>query len=553
MRVIAYSRFSSQEQGRGSTLVRQRALIESFCRRSGWHIAEFVTDEGVSAWTGANIESGNLGQLIHRLREDGGANTLIVVEKLDRLSRRAPLEMLKWLEVICGTGVEIRTVDGSHHITERALRDDPFKLIGIVFEAFRGHDESKVKSERVSDAWRRKREAHRPMTALSPAWLKLSADRSSYEIIHDRAAIVRRIFNETERGIGKNALATTFNREGVLPFGRGKGWHASYIQKIVRNVAVLGEFQPHTKPRGGLRQPAGDPIHNYFPPVISEDQFARVNDRRHVALLRQQGPGRKLSNLFTGIAKCGACGGRITFRNKGLASRADGREVEESYLVCDNALRGHGCTERHSYNYPGIREAILDLILHLALDDQHFSDPNSVADLRSTEAAIIRKISDLKKRQRNILRLVEGDESDDLAVGRYKEIQAELKIVKLNLEQIKININDHNNRISPAQHLKRVSEVRELMLDSDTEISYKSRSIVKAALNDIIEDMSLKNGRVSVILVAASAAIFLDRSGKNRSMFDLVKTGRSPVFRDPEKEQIWRAYMQRKGRGDELA
>lgn len=464
------------------------------------------------------------------------------------------METLLWLDLICKTGVEIRTVDGLHHISERSLRDDAFRLMGILFEAFRGHDESKVKSERVSDAWRRKRKICQPMTALSPAWLKLSSDRSSYEIIEDRVEIVRRIFSDTERGMGKNAIATKLNREGVPPFGRGNGWHASYIQKIVRNVAVLGEFQPHTKPRGGVRRVAGEPIPGYFPPIISEDQFARVNDRRHEALLRQQGAGRKLSNLFTGIAKCGACRGRITFRNKGLASRSDGTKVEESYLVCDNALRGYDCIERLSYNYAVIRDAVLDLILHLALDEQHFFDQSSISDLKQAEAEVVRKINALEKRQDNLLQLAEdGFATDDVGRERYQAIVTDLKNAKFSLSKIKEEISEFKTKISPAHHIKMVSEVRMLMTDKDEEVSYKARVVVKKALNDIIGEMNFKNGNVIISLIAGSAVIVLDRSGSKRWMFDLVKIGREPVFSNVEEEQIWRAYMRRKGRAGQLA
>lgn len=67
MLAVAYARWSSLEQGKGSTLERQLQVVERYCSQRGLEIFERVVDEGTSAYSGDNIEIGNLGKLIRRI------------------------------------------------------------------------------------------------------------------------------------------------------------------------------------------------------------------------------------------------------------------------------------------------------------------------------------------------------------------------------------------------------------------------------------------------------------------------------------------------------
>jgi DNA invertase Pin-like site-specific DNA recombinase len=67
MQAIGYARWSSLEQGHGSSLERQSAAIHSFCKSKGWDLIEQISDEGVSAYSGANINNGNLSNLVGRI------------------------------------------------------------------------------------------------------------------------------------------------------------------------------------------------------------------------------------------------------------------------------------------------------------------------------------------------------------------------------------------------------------------------------------------------------------------------------------------------------
>ena len=54
-----------------------------------------------------------------------------------------------------------------------------------------------------------------------------------------------------------------------------EGWRYSYIRKILKNRAVIGEYQPHMR-RDGKRIPTGDPIPKYFPEIVKPKIFYAV-------------------------------------------------------------------------------------------------------------------------------------------------------------------------------------------------------------------------------------------------------------------------------------
>src|SRR5262249_30876327 len=127
------------------------------------------------------------------------------------------------------------------------------------------------------------------LTALRPAWLEVVEwDYSGktplpkkFKPIDERVKVVEEIFKDCARGIGDDLIARRLNDDGIPTFGRSKGWQSSYVAKILTNRAVLGEYQPHTKPRGQKRTPVGEPIKGYFgDPIISEDLFSRAQNAR---------------------------------------------------------------------------------------------------------------------------------------------------------------------------------------------------------------------------------------------------------------------------------
>jgi hypothetical protein len=132
-------------------------------------------------------------------------------------------------------------------------------------------------------------------------------------------------------GKGAETIAKTFNIENTPAWKSKNGWQKSYIQKILKNRSVLGEFQPY-KLKNRKRVKAGNPISNYYPQVVTEELFYKVQSRLN-GYPKFGGKNGKLTNLFGGLARCGYCGATMQLVNKGMPPKG------YLYLVCDNARR----------------------------------------------------------------------------------------------------------------------------------------------------------------------------------------------------------------------
>ncbi len=117
-------------------------------------------------------------------------------------------------------------------------------------------------------------------------------------------------------------------------FGCGNGWTQSYIRLILKNPAVIGQYQPmknihdNGKPE---RIPDGDPVEGYFPAVIEPALFYSV---KHTAR-SPSGVGDRLpKNLLSKLVFCGKCGAPCHYVNKGSG---------HVYLECDNRRRFRSC------------------------------------------------------------------------------------------------------------------------------------------------------------------------------------------------------------------
>jgi len=559
MRAILYSRWSSLEQSGTTSAPRQLELNEAFAAKQGWSVDERVVDEGRSAWTGENIRTGNLGKLVERLEREGGEARVIVVEKLDRLSRQAPLIMAAWLQRACATGLSIATADGAHMISAASLQQDQMTVLGLIFEAFRGFSESQAKSVRVAEAWARKRHRGAAMTRKCPAWLTIAAGdtcfrsainpTAAYTVIEERAELVRWIFEMTASGMGKAAIAADLNRRAVPPWGRGRGWHASYIQKITRNPAVIGEYQPHVAPRGGRRVPIGPPIAKYFPTVVTDELFAKVNDDGARRVLAQQSASR-LVNLFSGIGRCAACGATMSMLNKGTEMLAGGKVVERRYLKCSAAHRAAGCGNTMAFPYRVVEDAVLDHLLHLAMDNQHFASAPDVTACENRVLSAARSLAKLERQQQVAYAAMEDDAADELAVSTYRARRDAVKEARAELERLRAELTAVAGAVSPQEHLARVADVRAMLNAGEDEMRYQARARVKRALNDIVLDVQFsgRKRRISVALIGGARTMAFDLVGSVGIDIDWhEERKRRPDWPPIESSPAVAAYLRRKG------
>lgn len=301
--VISYLRFSRPEQWEGDSYRRQREKALAWCEKNNLELTESLEDLGLSAFQGKNAREGALRDFLDAI--DCGRvqpGDYLIVESLDRLSRQQLGIAQTLVQSILLAGVNIVTLSPERVFTSSGTNDIG-QAIEILIVLARAHDESQMKSVRVGDAWAKKRDRalEEKLTKRGCSWLRLSDDRKEFEIIPERVALVERMF-ELAEGVGAKAIAKIFNDEGIQTFRseekrkKHPRWRESTIRSTLRSKAVLGYFQPT---RNG--EPTGAPIEDYYPAIISKDQFYRVQasiESRHSG----GGPVRKkISNLFKNL------------------------------------------------------------------------------------------------------------------------------------------------------------------------------------------------------------------------------------------------------------
>ena len=205
-----------------------------------------------------------------------------------------------------------------------------------------------------------------------PSWLELSEDRRSFVYLEDRAEIIRKIFELSIGGLGSYAITNFLEKQGIPPFGSSPKWDHTTIDSMLRNRAVLGEYQPKSYAGGRSKGiPTGPPVPDYYPAVIDEDTFQKAQAARQQNLMTSRGrKGNDLANLFDGLTTCAYCGSEVRF----LSSHP------YKSLVCAKVLDENGCTKT-AWSYQDFEANVLQFLAHPALLDS--AEPSRKDELRS--------------------------------------------------------------------------------------------------------------------------------------------------------------------------
>ena len=137
MHAYIYARFSTLEQAKGSSLARQLEDCRAFCDRQGWarSVERELVDEGRSAFDGTNrAEGSGLAEFERKARQgELPPGTILVVERLDRISRQSAFEVFTLISGLTEAGVAIATVDGERVYTRGNV--DFGSLIELIVDA----------------------------------------------------------------------------------------------------------------------------------------------------------------------------------------------------------------------------------------------------------------------------------------------------------------------------------------------------------------------------------------------------------------------------------
>ena len=459
----SYIRFSTPEQLKGDSKRRQLELAQEYVEKNTELNLSLdntlnLNDMGISAYKGKNIEQGGLGIFIKAVEEGKvKRGSYLLVESLDRLSRQNVETAYRLLLSLLDLGIVVVTLmDNKKYETGHMEMID---MITSVLIMERAHEESKTKGERISKAWRNKKNNidNIKLTKWSPKWLNLSKDRKTFEIINDRVQVVEQIFKWTVEGLGTKLIIQRLENNGIKPWDMGiikrekrlaKQWYAGIIQRILTDRTVLGEYI--------LKNKNGDDkiIPNYYPRIIDDDLYYLALASRKSR--RVSGGGRKgknLSNLFSKLAYCGYSlknnkgGHKCDGDNQIMVYANKGAELKNKYLQCARLMNGNtGCTEcRKMWRYDNFETSFLTHISDIDVSVL-LGTPNRMKqeiELLQEKVNISKgKLSHLQEQIKGfgdsmekittipkllLKKMVEIEEKEKITINEIQELKSELK------------------------------------------------------------------------------------------------------------------------------
>lgn len=489
----SYIRFSTPEQKKGDSLRRQTELSERYAREHGLTLdtSLHLQDLGVSAFDGSNVTRGALGGFLKAVDEERVVpGSYLLIESLDRLSRDRVIEALNLFLSILNRGITIVTLSDGKVYSPGI--DNPTDLIVSITIMTRAHDESLTKSRRLKAAWMNKRSRlqEKKLTARCPLWMELNDDRTRFEFIPERASVVREIISLAKNGMGQTIIAKTLNSRSVPSFsGNPKGWHPSYIQKILTSTALYGEYQPGIFENGRVI-PHGEPVADYYPALITRDEFYSLQAYRSQNAVGggKARKGETIPNLLSGLLRCGYCGNPMVIA--GAAAKrirsADGKEVmrpPKKVLVCDGGRRGLGCYAVQ-WGHKDFETSFLSFTRGIEFEriltdvrSGHEESRDLTLDerIRSIEAEISAKDARIK----NLMVAIEEGNAPASLVDRIRSLEEEVTELTRTKVQLSTELNLHR---AAHQELTSAAKTARSMIDTMESMTNDELFRVRAAL-----------------------------------------------------------------------
>lgn len=495
---IIYARFSSAEQSKGYSLERQQNLGTQFATEQGWLVEKSISDEGRSAFHGANrLEGSALHQFELEARNNLHRGKVLVVENIDRLSRQGAKAAAQLIWALNECGIDVATFHDKH-VYKAGSESEMIDLFKVIILAQQAHDESDKKSKRTAASWqsRFKRiaagEKNMPMPN-QPLWVDRVDDE--YVLNPHRVKVLNQIYDLYIDGVGIHRIVTVLHEQQEPSWTppeqrRGNnGWFYSYIYRLLTKRTVLGEYVTHDG-----KIVATD----FYPQAISAEKW----NRAQAALAMRKGNQKKDKkwtnrNLLLGIVVCEQCGGGAHFGHttdtvqkytKVSGEVVNYRRKTYRKMRCDRARRKHGCDNGTILNYDVIEWTVLQEMLPRMTARQ--AENPAVTNLREQIAEFARLRDADQDRLNNLVdALAEG--ASKVIVQRISALEAQVEQQSEAIEKAQKALAIETSKPSSDDDADAIEALRAELTHEDDDIRTYARGRVNMSLRRLINRIVL--------------------------------------------------------------
>ena len=518
-----YRRVSDVRQLEGTGLGRQLDSTDSYIADLSLFAVKSYEDRGMSAFRGANQRHGELATILEAVKFGlikSGEH--LIIESLDRLSRQPPMDALEPLKEILRQGIIVHTVIDRKVFTYQGVNSDTSQLIGLLLSMARANEESRVKSVRVSGAWRDKREGNEILTAKTPGWLKVvrrneltdpaeiahaakfDGDRA-FTAIPERVKALKWMFEQAAAGMSTFSIARLLNDKGVEPWGKqrkgstGKHrWMDRTVELILTTKTCLGEYRSNTvsfDENGKRHLTLAKVKPDYYLPAIDADLWMRANAalKKRVTNRQRGNTGEDFSNLLKGTTFCAHCGGIMHFKWTGRRPQYPNTKIYPFFRctarqdgVCENSL----CPK-----YGPVEKGILDFVQEIDLTDDRSAE---VADIERRIAEATIKLQHLDEENRSIITTYQGTRT---GVTMVKENEARMDAIEKELAMDRDRLLIARGAQTPSDRKAALKHLISRMGTANQQERFEIRAALNTKIREVIREIRFrKSGQIDVVL-----------------------------------------------------
>ena len=414
MKVALYARYSSDSQ-RDASIADQLRACRNHAEKQGWQIVEEYTDHAVS---GASLLRPGIQALITDAGQ--GRFQMVLAEAMDRLSRDQE-DIAGLFKRLAFGSVKIIT------LSEGEVSQLHVGLKGTMNALFLKDLADKTRRGlvgRVKDG-----KSGGGLCFGYDLVRRTDADgdpvRGERTINEAEAAIVRRIFRSYNEGKSSRTIALELNREGVSG-PQGGEWGPSTIHGnpsggtgIINNELYIGRLvwnrlrylkEPATGKRVSRLNPEGEWVLQDVPElrIVDQDTWDVAKERQRSLALTPTVAGnndlndrRRPKHLFSGLVRCGMCGGGFSMISKDLL----GCSAARNKGTCENRLTiRRDALEGSVLN--GLRSHLMEPELFAAFCEEFTREVNRLRI--GSDAEIIERRKELERIDRELEKAIQA-------------------------------------------------------------------------------------------------------------------------------------------------
>jgi DNA invertase Pin-like site-specific DNA recombinase len=518
---IIYSRFSTSEQSKGFSLERQQMLGRDYAINRAWTVEKQITDEGRSAFHGANrLEGSALHEFELEAKNGLHKGKTLLVENVDRLSRQGAKAAAQLIWALNEQGVDVVTWQDDF-VYRATTNGDLMELFSLIIKAQMAYEESDKKSKRTKATWVKRFQSIAEGTQTEtiphmPMWIDRLDDK--YVLNPHRTKVLNDIYDLYIDGVGIHRLVVIMNERNEPSWSlkgghpQENGWFYSYMFRLLTKRAVLGEYVTHK----GVTIST-----DFYPQAITTEKW----NRAQAALLLRKGNQTSAKtlgnrNLLSQLVVCEECGGGAHFNhttdNVQSYTKVSGEVVHyrrKTYrkLRCDRARRKRSCENNTILNYDIVEWTVLNELLP------------ELVDRRSKNA----EANALRKQIAELVRLRDADEGrmsnliDALADGQSKAVMQRIAALEAEVEKqtqaidvLQKTLTLETDKPASGDDVQLIANLSAELISEDDDVRIYARGRVNMILRRLIKRISITPTGCFLIEPDDHSSYLFDETGK---------------------------------------